>query len=203
MKTVVAFSAGTDSVAALIDSINKYGKENIIAYILVLATDKGQVYLWQEAQLFYAKKICEELGVELVVNTKNMVSGGHNVSPDIYEWCHALIIYCIGNKDIARAVDGFTSDDVYHKHALLWWDIFDRCMKANDKSIKLEHPLTNISKQDCYSMISENIREYIWTCIKPKGTIRGKQGIKKYVACDECGKCKEFQSKVLLKDNYV
>ena len=196
MKTVVAFSAGTDSVAALIDSIDKYGKENIIAYILVLATDKGKVYLWQEAQLFYARKICEELGVELVVNTKNMVSGGHNVNPDIYEWCHALIIYCIGNKDIARVVDGFTSDDVYHKHALLWWDIFDRCMKANDKMIKLEHPLANTTKKTCFDMIPKQIQNYVWTCTRPKGKTIGSKGIKAYVPCGTCGKCMEFNTKV-------
>jgi hypothetical protein len=146
--------------------------------------------------LFYAKKICEELGVELVVNTKNMVSGGHNVSPDIYEWCHALIIYCIGNKDIARAVDGFTSDDVYHKHALLWWDIFDRCMNANDKMIKLEHPLADVNKKTCFDMIPKQIQNYVWTCTKPKAKIIGSKGIKGYVLCGECEKCKEFQIKV-------
>lgn len=198
MKTVVSFSSGSDSVAALIDSIEKYGRENIIAYMVVLSTDKGQTYLWQEAQLFCAKKICEYYGVELVVNERNMVTGGHNVSPDIYDWCPALIIYCLGNKNIARAVDGFMADDVQHKHALLWWDIFDKCMQTNDKDIKLEHPMMYTSKRECYDMVPEELRKYVWTCTKPKGKVIGSGGVVKgYVPCDgECGKCKEFKDKV-------
>lgn len=196
MKTVVSFSAGSDSIAALLDSIKKYGRENIIAYMVVLSTDKGRMFLWQEAQLFYATKICEHLGVKLVVNERNMVTGGHNVSPDIYDWCPALIIYCLGNKDIARAVDGFMGDDTPHKHALLWWDIFDKCMKTNDKDIALEHPLKDTSKLDCYNMIPEELKKYVWTCTNPNGKIAGAAGIKAFIPCGKCGKCLEFNNKV-------
>ena len=105
-------------------------------------------------------------------------------------------MFCLGNKDITKAVDGFTGDDIYHTHALLWWEIFDMCMKAQKRTITLEHPLCNVSKHDCYDMIPEHIRKYVWTCIKPTGTIRGKQGLKGYMSCGNCGKCKEFQEKV-------
>lgn len=196
MKTVVAFSAGTDSVAALVDSIDKYGKENVIAYMIVLATDKGRTISWQEAQEFYGRKICEELGVELIVNKKHIATGAHSVFPDIYEWAHCLIMYCLGNKEVERAVYGHSSDDRTHRHVILWWDIFDMCMKAQERNVTLEHPLSGLSKRDCYKMIPESVRKYIWTCIKPTATIKGKNGVKGYVPCGKCGKCTEFSSKV-------
>jgi 7-cyano-7-deazaguanine synthase in queuosine biosynthesis len=202
MKIVVAFSAGTDSVAALIDSINKYGKENVMAYMIVLFLQNKRTIPWQEAQMFYGKKICDELGIELIIDRRAIVSGGHRVEPDIYEWAHCLIMFCLGNKEITKAVYGHSADDRTHRHVLLWWEIFDMCMKAQNRAVTLEHPLSNISKQGCYSIIPENIREYIWTCVKPKGVVRGKHGLKRYVACGDCGKCKEFQQKVM-KDNYV
>lgn len=197
MKTVVAFSAGTDSVAALVDSINKYGKENVIAYMIVISTDKGRLVNWQAAQEFYGRKICEELGVQLVVNKKYMVSGSHTVSPDIYEWAYCLIMYCLGNHEVERAVYGHSSDDRTHKHVILWWDIFDMCMKAQERNVTMEHPLSGISKRDCYNMIPESIRKYIWTCITPTSIIKGKNDVVKgYVPCGKCGKCTEFSSKV-------
>jgi len=201
-KVVVAFSAGTDSVSALVDSINKYGKENVFAYMIIICTDKGRPFFWQEAQMFYGQKICDALGVQLVINQRNLVTGGHNVRPDIYEWAHSLIMFCLAQQEIEKAVYGHSADDKTHRHVLLWWDIFDMCMKAQKRAVTLEHPLSGISKRKCYAMIPENIRQYVWTCTEPTGTLKGKQGLKGYVACGKCGKCREFQEKVI-EDNHV
>ncbi len=205
MKVVVAFSGGTDSVAALIDSINKYGKENVIAYMIVVISkdDAPRTFRMHEAQQFSAENICEILGVELVVDKQILVTKGHTVHPDMYQWAHSLIMYCIANKDVSAALYGQSSDDTYHEHAYLWREIFEKCMKAQKRNVSIEvPPLLHLSKKQAYDTIPESIKKYIWTCARPIGHTKEKDKITEYIPCNECSKCKEFQQKVM-KDNYV
>ena len=196
MKVVVAFSSGTDSVSALIDSISKYGKENVRAYMIDVIYKEDQSFKLHEAQVFYAKKICEYLDVELIIDKQLLVTKGHKVFPDIYQWAHCLLMYCIANLEITKAVYGHSADDTTHKHVILWRDIFARCMEAQNRDVTLEYPLIHLSKKECFEMIPDEIKEYVWTCTHPLGTVQGKHGIKRYVPCGKCGKCTEFNTKV-------
>jgi 7-cyano-7-deazaguanine synthase in queuosine biosynthesis len=199
MKTVVAFSAGTDSVAALIDSINKYGKENVIAYMIVVISkdDAPRTFRMHEAQQFSAENICEILDVELVVDKQILVTKGHTVHPDMYQWAHSLIMYCIANKDVSAALYGQSSDDTYHEHAYLWREIFEKCMKAQKRNVSIEvPPLLHLSKKQAYDTIPESIKKYIWTCARPIGFTKEKDKITEYIPCNKCSKCLEFKSKV-------
>jgi 7-cyano-7-deazaguanine synthase in queuosine biosynthesis len=199
MKVVVAFSGGTDSVAALIDSINKYGKENVIAYMIVVISkdDAPRTFRMHEAQQFSAENICEILGVELVVDKQILVTKGHTVHPDMYQWAHSLIMYCIANKDVSAALYGQSSDDTYHEHAYLWREIFEKCMKAQKRNVSIEvPPLLHLSKKQAYDTIPESIKKYVWTCAHPLGRVLNGNEIKRYMPCGKCEKCVEFNTKV-------
>lgn len=199
---LIPFSAGVESTAVLNYAVSKYGNKEVVTIATVIHDEHG-IYPEDEVQLYFARQSALFYGVPLLeihhhmpIHLKRMPGWG------IMVWMPDCLLTVLANPNIKHVWYGLNQYEnskpgVNPRVALQRRYFFDG-LKAFERVCELEPPLKHLPKWEQYINIPEPVKKWVWTCDFPS-----KNDKKVYVACGECGKCKEFEFFVTKPLNHV
>ena len=191
---VVLFTAGTESTALLIHTINMYGVSKVVALTTIINTvPTNPLHKHYTSTEFYTTKICKELGVKHIIARKDSLGnegigwyGMLQFIPDAYN-------VVLADPAIDAVFVGAHSKDNHNSyHIQLGWTLFNRVMTFYKRYVQIFMPLKDISKADQYKLIPDNIKQYVWTCDFYESRVTKNGETIGYNRCHKCSKCVEF-----------
>jgi hypothetical protein len=196
---LIGFSAGTESTALLVDSINKYGVDQLMVLTTILTTVNNKTYYKHyEATEYYTKEICKELGISNhKIAYRTMLGATNYGNFGLGYLISDAYILTLSHPTIDDYLIGGHSLDKYSSVRIrLARQLYDGVMEAYERSARYTCPLRDVTKLDQWNMIPDTIKPLVFTCELP---YKNEEGI--YLACNKCSKCAEF--KICVTDKEV
>jgi hypothetical protein len=188
-KILIMFSGGLDSTGALWKLL--HSKEEIHAHHLYLVNKENRAKAEDKAVrdiIEYCKKI-RDFSYSESYHECPSYNGNFMWDSDIYNFIAGTI--CLSLRSIKEVAIGRTKSDTGIERRA---DRGTKILQTFDPDIKKIYPVGDMTKEQIYQMLPEELRILTWSCRTP---IYDKDGIKN---CEICRTCKEI-SKIKGKTN--
>lgn len=181
-STLVMFSGGLDSTAALVKTLNDGLSEHVHVHHLILDNVENRAKVESESVklcLDWCRKNCKKQ-FSYSESLHSYDTYNNNFAWDIDRVYFEAGIICLNCPGIRRVIIGIESPDLAdetfslrHTRAI---EIFRKFTDA-----KLEYPVAHLTKSDISKLILPELKQLTWSCRTPD--LRG-------IFPQRCGKCK-------------